>query len=246
MAGVARLIIPFEQLYPPWDIVAEIASNTSHDAWMLVGGLMVQAHAMMAGLEPRVTKDVDLLIDVLADSGNLNHVIDSLLNLGFVKQEPGLRGTAFHRMKRNEQIIDVLVAEHLPSRKRQSARIDRMLLMEVPGGAQAIERKLQLTMSVIEKDYSLVIPDLLGAFVLKAAAYGSDTRNKNRHLNDVALLACLFENTSEELSRLHGSDKKRIRLVESALSNPNHNSWMILPSDYRLKGQDSLRILGSS
>jgi hypothetical protein len=31
--------------------VEEIANNLSHDRWMLVGGLMVHAHAQLAGIQ---------------------------------------------------------------------------------------------------------------------------------------------------------------------------------------------------
>jgi len=89
------------------------------------------------------------------------------------------------------------------------------------------------------------MPDVLGALILKAAAYGSDNRSKGRHLQDVALLASLITDTAFELSRLHGSDKKRIRSVRNVLGDPNHPAWLNLPPESRVKGRDVLRILGS-
>lgn len=35
----------------PWDSVIEISNQIPMESWMLVGGLMTQAHAMLAGYE---------------------------------------------------------------------------------------------------------------------------------------------------------------------------------------------------
>lgn len=59
---------------------------------MLVGGLMTQAHAMLAGYESRATQDIDLLIDVMANTSNISMVVRQLQVMGFDLQEPGLRG----------------------------------------------------------------------------------------------------------------------------------------------------------
>jgi len=122
---VLRLKFPYEQILPPWDVIGEISTTIKPSSWLLIGGLMVQAHAMIAGTESRPTTDVDMLIDVLSDSENIKHVIGGLERLGFSMQEPGLRGTSLHRLRRDEQIVDVLIAEHLPSRKQKGARIGR-------------------------------------------------------------------------------------------------------------------------
>ena len=52
----------------PWDAVIELADTLPAGSWMLVGGLMTQAHAMLAGYSSRATTDVDVLIDVMASS----------------------------------------------------------------------------------------------------------------------------------------------------------------------------------
>lgn len=43
---------------------------------MLVGGLMVQAHAMMAGINSRPTFDADFMADILSD--NLSATLSSV------------------------------------------------------------------------------------------------------------------------------------------------------------------------
>ena len=47
--------------------VKEIANNLSPDRWMLVGGLMVHAHAQLAGIQhARPTDDADLVVEARA------------------------------------------------------------------------------------------------------------------------------------------------------------------------------------
>jgi len=49
--------------------VHEIANHLSPDRWMLVGGLMVHAHAQRAGIaHTRPTDDADLVVEVRAGS----------------------------------------------------------------------------------------------------------------------------------------------------------------------------------
>ena len=49
--------------------VEEVASHLSPDRWMLVGGLMVHAHAQLAGIQhSRPTDDADLVVEARAGS----------------------------------------------------------------------------------------------------------------------------------------------------------------------------------
>lgn len=115
--------------------------------------------------------------------------------------------------------------------------------METPGGAQAIERKIEVGITTESRSATVLMPDLLGALVLKVAAYCTDRRDQHRHLDDAALFASLVTDHAGMLSRMHGSDKKRIRAVAEALRNPRDSSWLLLPGDMRLRGQDTLMIL---
>ena len=204
---------------------------------------MVQAYAMVAGRDVRATSDIDMLIDVMADTKNILSVIRGLESLGFELKEPGLRGTAFHRMVKGEIIIDLLVSDHLPTGKRRLSVVNHWPMLEVSGGAQALERKSKLNITTDDFSVSVMIPDLLGALILKAAASISDTRDTERHLQDVALLSSLVKDHITFISRMHGSDKKRLRAVTSMLLNPNNSAWLMLDPQYRIAGMDTLRIL---
>ena len=101
---------------------------------MLVGGLMTQVHAGLAGFASRATDDVDVLVDVLASSRNVSAVIRSLEKMGFEPQEPGLRGSAFHRLAKDDLIVDVLVADHLPAGRQKAAKVKRGPCWKPPAG----------------------------------------------------------------------------------------------------------------
>ena len=69
-------------------------------------------------------RDVDVPVDVMASTSNISAVIKQLESMGFALKEPGLRGTAFHRMTRGALVADILVADHLPSGKARSAKVN--------------------------------------------------------------------------------------------------------------------------
>ena len=227
------------KLMKPWDVVIELGDGLPEGSWALVDGLMTQAHAMIAGYQSRATVDVD----VMASTSNISAVIKQLESMGFALKEPGLRGTAFHRMTRGALVADILVANHLPSGKARSAKVNRWPMMEIADGAQAIERGMDLALIHEDGSTRIRIPDLLGALVLKSAAYCADRRDRRRHLDDIALLASLVTDHKDCIERLHGSDRRRLRTAAGALSDPNSSSWMRLNPEKRKAGQFTLAVL---
>lgn len=227
----------------PWPLVVEIADALPADSWVLVGGLMVQLHARAAGIESvRPTVDVDTLIDVMAPGGGIHKVVGALQRLGFKIQEPGWgKGAPVHRLMRGDDIVDVLVADHLPSGKKP--RLLRRRVMEIDGGAQALMRRQPVAIEYNGRGVELVVPDLLGALVLKGAAHTADNLTPERHLADAALLASLVTDHKAVRGRLAGSDRKRLVHLRGELADPLSEAWLVLPVDLQQRGQDTLRIL---
>ena len=76
----------------PWPLVVEVATTLPVGSWVLVGGLMVQLHARVAGVDAvRPTEDVDALVDVMAAGVTVSSIADRLRELGFEIVEPGCR-----------------------------------------------------------------------------------------------------------------------------------------------------------
>lgn len=231
---------------PPWDTVLEIADAIDPHHWILVGGLMVQMHAMLHEKPSRSTKDVDVLIDLMATgNASASHMVGQLENIGFSLKEPGFRNGCFHRLERNDRVIDILVADHLPSRKLASAKIRRWQMLETPGGAQAVSRRMDMSIVYGSRTASIQVPNLLGAIVMKAAAYAVDGRDRSRHLDDIALLCSLVADVKSMRDQMRGSDAKRLRFARQALIDENHASWLLLDQADRQIAQDVLRILSA-
>lgn len=198
-------------------------------------------HAPPASAKVRTTDDVDALIDVMGTDVTVSFVAGRLHGLGFELVEPGWDNAAAHRLRRGDDVIDLLVADHLPKHKRP--RLAGHAVIATEGGAQALARTQRVTVIDGDTHVELVVPDLLGALVLKAAAHGADSRDRERHLRDAALLAALITDHRSELARLQGSDRKRLRRLREALADPLQDAWLLLPEELRQRGQDTLRIL---
>jgi hypothetical protein len=85
------------------------------------------------------------------------------------------------------------------------------------------------------------VPDAFGALILKAAAHKADTRDRDRHLTDAAvLLACVdpFEERTPS-----GSDRSRLLHLREHLADPTAPAWLSLPSNARRDGQTALDLL---
>jgi hypothetical protein len=207
--------------------------------------MMVDIHARLAGVAPvRVTNDVDLLLDLLTRRASVSSIVADLEGLGFALQEPGWPDAPFHRLRRGGDVIDILVPDHLPKHVRP--RILRRSIMPIEGGAQALERTMEVHIVHNDARFLVTVPDLLGALILKAAAAVKDNRDTDRHVFDAAFLAALITDHRWERSRLHGSDRKRLMKLESTLHDPFHPAWVALPNDLAVRGQDTLRILTQS
>jgi hypothetical protein len=69
------------------------------------------------------------------------------------------------------------------------------------------------------------VPDLLGALVLKAAAWATDSRDRERHSGDAAFLASLITDPIAERSRFKGSDRQRLLRLDRVLADPDAVEW---------------------
>ncbi len=239
--------------FVPWPNVFELSRALPADHWMLVGGLMVQAHAMAHGIDAvRPTEDLDVLLHVDLSSGVITDSDRVITGLGYVLQEPAdarRKRSPHYRYVRSSEFglekIDVMVPDHArPSARR---RLHGRPMFEVEGGTQALGRTMAYDLQGRSFDPArITVPDELGALVLKGAAYESDSRDRQRHLQDAAVLAACIVDHATELRRLGGSDRKRLRTLAEALSDATNSAWLALTPKQRVAGQDTFRILTAS
>lgn len=213
---------------PTWKAILDLAERIPPNAWMLIGGAMVEIYTAEAGLEARETHDLDVLIDVMPSPSNARTVVTALSDIGYALREPGLKGAAFHRMELNDMVADLLVADHLPKHCIPRIKINNWDLLATDGGAQALQRATKVIVSSEQRSTELRIPDNLGAVILKCAAFKADrSLGRNKHLIDAVKLASLLD-ANLAINNLRGSDQKRIRAALEAL-NSAEIAWQIIP-----------------
>jgi hypothetical protein len=237
----------------PWPNVAEIEAVLPHDKWTLVGGLMAQLHGIYRGIDGlRPTNDVDIVLHVETIHGVASETALALESLGY-ELTPSIdsrRDTA-HRFRRGDSkvdlvtsgtdVVDVLVADHAAPRVAEKLRGRTMVAIE--GGTQALRRTINARLTITPGTATTIsVPSAFGAVILKAAAYQTDSRNPQRHLQDAALLLAVIEDPYVERETFAGSDASRLRRLATALPD-DAGAWRALPADARANGQAALRIL---
>lgn len=205
---------------PPWPRVRELVAEVGADGWFLVGGLMVQVHARAAGFEPlRATSDIDIAVHIEIDIAHAAQVKGSLERLGYRFRPPGDHGGAGHKFLRGRDEVDLLINDHVGPMKARRWPLGRAV--EAPGGSSAL-RYHTADVDVTAPDgeqISFRVPDLLGALSMKSGAYIVDSRDRRRHLEDVAVLLAAARGKPGFFANERGSDMRRIRRGVAACLN---------------------------
>lgn len=197
----------------------------------------------------RPTEDLDVLLHIEISAAVVTRADRAIARLGYSLQEPvdARRQTSPHyRYSRpsplGSESIDVMAPDHAPPSATQRLRGRPMFAVE--GGTQALSRTMTYRVETDTGDViTLSVPDELGALVLKGAAYSVDRRDGERHLMDASVLAACITDHAAQLTRLGGSDRRRLRKLATALADPMHPAWLALDPQMRMAGQDTLRIL---
>ena len=97
----------------PWPRLFEIAAAVPTEGWMLIGGLMVQAHGLAAGIDVvRPTVDVDMIVLAQLRPDPFGATVQQLRDLGYEFRLPMGDGPA-HRFVREQAQVDVGLPDHL-------------------------------------------------------------------------------------------------------------------------------------
>lgn len=241
----------------PWPSVAELADALPAGSWTLVGGLMTQLHTIHHGLGiVRPTNDVDIVLHIETQRGVPNKVAAALEGLGY-RFQPSIdeRNNTAHRFVRgtstvdlvtgagNEDQVDVLIADHPAPRVIEKLRGHAMIRIE--GGTQALRRTVNARLEIAPGTVATIsVPRPFGALILKAAAYNTDSRERERHLFDAAALLTCIDDPFAERIEFTGSDRRRIASLVRNLP-AEHAAWRALPDDHRTQAQLTLDLLAN-
>lgn len=212
---------------------------------------MVQLQAVLANLPLfRPTTDIDVILHVETGSVSGPEVTRTLDQLGYSLQTPLNNSSPVHRFIRQREgmheSIDVMIADHGVS--KPPLKLAGRDPFQIPAGTQALKRTVNCNVvdATGEVVTTLSIPSVLAAVVLKAAAYREDSRDRERHLEDAALLSTLLGDPLTLVKQLQGSDRARIISLHKRLSDGHHPAWARIAEKDRLDGQYALEILASN
>lgn len=139
------------------------------------------------------------------------------------------------------RIVDVLMSDHPAPKVVERLRGRDMVRIE--GGTQALRRTVNARMEIEPGTFTTIsVPRPFGALILKAAAYTTDSRDRDRHLFDAAALLACIEDPFAERDDYAGSDRGRLATLEQALP-AGHLAWRQLPEPIRADAESALRIL---
>ena len=251
----------------PWPNVAELAGVLPHNQWTLIGGLMTQMHAIHRGVDAvRPTNDVDIVLHIETGRGapvatakalktigyEMKENIDPRNNMGHrwtrgkshvdvVTSGDGDSGDRRHWDEKDQDIVDVVVADHpAPSIEERMRRMD---MVKIAGGTQALKRTANYRLKIVSGETTTIsVPQPFGALVLKAAAYKTDSRDRDRHLDDAAVLLACIDDPFVEKESFAGSDLSRLLFIQDKLVR-EHAAWRRMPREDAQRAQQVLRVL---
>lgn len=209
-----------------WHALLDLADREPGD-WTLIGGQMVLLHALEHGrTPPRVSQDIDVVVDARVRPPALARVVSSLLDLGFA--EAGISADEIaHRFQRGRVAIDVLAPEGLGPRT-DLRTVGTATTVEIGGGTYALARSGPVDVSAGDRTGHVQRPDVAGAILIKAVAATYDTRRgPERHLRDLAFLLSLVADPIGLRDDLGSANRARVRAVK-ALHDPDHPAWGLL------------------
>jgi hypothetical protein len=181
--------------------------------WVLIGGLMVQLHALEQGVnDVRATADIDVLGQA-RPQGTLAAIDQALRDDGFAPDWPDADGYG-HRYVRDGLVVDVVAPDGLkPSPTLGPGRV----AVGVPGGSQALQRQEEVTVRLSGTAFSLRRPSLLGAILIKARSLMVH-RDVESQREDLLLLLSVVPDPRAVAHELRPSERTWLRDARERLA----------------------------
>lgn len=193
-----------------WKTLLDLESTQSQP-WVLVGGQMTMLHCLENDYyATRATDDGDVVVGVWTRRDALAATSRFLRARDFaeVKTDDGFG----YRYQRDETLIDVLLPEGLERQHTYPKTASGRRGFATEGGRQALARAERVPIQVDGATGHVRRPTLLGAIVAKAHVYAIDSRDPERHAQDLVTLASIaLRDPRVTLQQATASDRKPVR-----------------------------------
>ena len=181
--------------------------------WVLVGGQMTMLHCLENGVPfTRPTDDGDVLVGVWTRRDALDKTTRFLRERGFeeVKTNDGYG----YRYKRGEKtVIDILLPEGLDRQRQYPTTTSGRPGFSAEGGNQALARAERVPVTIAGAAGYVRRPTILGSIVVKAHAWRTDSRDGDRHAQDIVTLARIgLKDPRRALEGARPADRKAARV----------------------------------
>lgn len=185
--------------------------------WVLVGGQMTALHLAENGITAhRATDDGDMVVGVWTRRDALRSTTSYLIASGFAESRTS-DGYGY-RFVRGRTTIDVLVPEGLERQSRYPTTSSGRPGLAADGSNQALTRAERLPISLDGRAGYVRRPTVLGSLVVKARAWVVDSRNPDRHAQDlIALSEVALRDPRSVISSARPDDRRAIRTALARL-----------------------------
>lgn len=244
--NIVNIDPPTEEARRLWTKALELAEAFgSEDNWTLVGGLMVQLHAVEHNSDSRLTSD----IDVLGDSRKRPSMTQKLARIlkdrgGAIAMPPRSNKDLGYKFEIDGEIVEVLGSEGVTANPKT---IGSSTTFQVPGGTQALRRTEVVQVSLDgQATVALRRPNLLGAILIKARVVAKKRREKfESDRQDVILLLSLVEDPRALATEgaLRRTERKWLRDVEKKLDFSSPVVRSLFPPETLDRAESAYRLL---
>lgn len=209
-----------------WRLAKEVAGTFDGLPWTVIGGVMVRIVEAEHGImqSPYLTRDLDTILDLRADGASTQEAARRLMAAGF-EPVPKDRGITY-RFQRGGDMVDVLAPDNLGDRSTPTT-VPPNVTIHADGGRGALNHTRQVVIDAGEGVFTVPLPDLVGAIVVKAQALetATDADERVKHRRDLARLLILADDPFALAETLTKGERRHLR-VHRDLTRADHLVWV--------------------